>query len=114
MARYLVVIRLKDASPARLRKVVPDLLRVLARLSDGHPAEQVFRAATGDLFGYIISSKLNAAQIHAGIESPGGSHRAKAEDVVLEGGDAAFVLEVGNDFAAGHGFTRVGTWLQRH
>jgi hypothetical protein len=113
MARYLVVIHLKDASPTRLRKVVPELLRVLGRLSDGHAAEQVFRAATGDLFGYIISSKLNAAQIHARIESPGDRHRAKAEDVVLEGGDA-FVLEVGKDFAAGHGFTRVGTWLQRH
>jgi hypothetical protein len=112
--RYLVVIQLKNASPARLRNVIPELLKVLTKMSGGHPAEQVFRSATGDLFGYLVSSKLNAAQIHAGIESPGDRYMAKAEDVILEGGDATLVVEVGKDFTAGHGFTRVGTWLQRH
>jgi hypothetical protein len=112
--RYIVVLQLKDASPSRLRNLVPGLLSIFTRLSDGHPAEQVFRSATGDIFGYVISSKLNAPQIRAAIESPGRSDFGAQEDVVLEGGDATFVLEIGKDFAAGPGFTRVGTWLQRH
>lgn len=116
--RYLVLLQLGNASPDRLKTVVPGLKSVLERLST-EPIEQAFRSATADIFGYFIRSKRNATQISATIESPAKDpwFMKEGEPMIgpfLDSGDAILVIEGGSDFCAGRGFTRVGTWLQHH
>lgn len=109
--RFLVIVRVANPSPANLAVLVPELQAALGRMSSA-PIEQAFRSVGADIFGYFMLSKLNAHQILARIESPGTLF--KHGTPILPGGDAVFVLEVGADFSSGEGFTRAGTWLQRH
>jgi len=112
--RFLVVIQLKDTKPARLQWLVPSLQDVLTRISIA-PYELAFRAITADLFGYVITSKRSAPQIAATIESPGSrSIFAEFIEPFLAGDDHVLVVELGHEFSAGAGFTRLGTGLQRH
>ena len=104
--RYHVIIKLQAADPQRLVQIVPRLQAALERASVSN-IEQVFRSATADIFGYFIQSKLSAQQVLVAIETPAG-------EPFLDGKDAVFVFVVGEQFMAGKGFTRAGTWLQRH
>jgi len=81
------------------------------------PIEQAFRSVTADMFGYFIRTKLVARQIAAAIESPGKQAWIYDKTTVppfLNNQDAILVVEIGEDFLAGRGFTRAGTWLQHH
>lgn len=108
----LVVFHLAACTPERLRDVVPRIQAALTKLSE-EPIEQAFRSSNADLFGYAIKSKLAAKAIQAALESPGGKYRSDAYPP-LDGADNLLVLEIGADYSAGKGFTRLGTWLQRH
>ena len=77
---FLVIFQLNNASHQRLATMIPRLTALLGRLSK-EPIEQAFRSATADLFGYSIISNLNAAQIKAAIESPGGGLTSDVEPV---------------------------------
>ena len=117
--RYLVILSLKTTEPARLQALVPSLKEVLSSVSR-EPIEQVFRSVTADVFGFFIRSRLAAGQIVAAIESPGKAwwqkDNGRIPDVepFLQTGDALMVVEIGEDFVAGFGFTRAGNWLQHH
>lgn len=110
--KFLVILRLADASASRLVELVPALQRCLDKLSSGD-MEQVFRSTTADVFGYFIQTKLNSGQILAAIESPGRSYSSE-EEPFLSGADSVFVMDIGPDFQATRGFSRPMTWLQRH
>ena len=111
--QYAVIVQLgRNTSPQRLAEMIPRLRDQLSALSEG-PPEQLLRSVTADLFGWLIRSKMTAPQIHAAIESPG-RYTGPKVDPFLDGSDGLIVLQVGPDFLAGKGFTRVGTWLQRH
>lgn len=110
--RYLVIFHLRDSSAARLLRLIPRLQEGLGRLSKS-PIEQAFRSVTADLFAYGITSTMAPAQLVAAIESPGRQWHSETEPYLL-GDDHLMVMEIGRDFSAGPGFTRFGTWLQRH
>ncbi len=114
--RYLVIVELSDTAIERLQILVPRLQNILARLST-EPPQQAFRSVSADMFGYFIRSTLVAGQISARIESPGKQgprHGPPIEQPVLLGKDSLFIIEIGEDFSAGRGFTRAGAWLQHH
>ena len=117
--RFLIVVSLGSTEPSRLVDLVPSLQKVLQSLSTETP-EQAFRSATADIFGYFIRSRLTARQITSAIESPGRVsvqlEEAYAQDIhpFLDNKDGVLAIEIGKDFSAGVGFTRVGTWLQHH
>ncbi len=114
--RYLVIISLSDTAPQRLRSLAPHLQDILARLST-EAIEIAFRSVTADMFGFFVRSTLAADQIIARLESPGREgfyEDDSVEEPGLTGADSLFVIEIGEDFKAGRGFTRAGTWLQRH
>lgn len=112
MSQFLVIFNLKNAKPPRLITMIPQLESLLKGLSK-QPIEIAFRSATADIYGYGLVSEMNASQLKAAIESPGRS-RFSDKEPVLEGDDRLMILELGKDFHAGEGFTRFGTWLQRH
>jgi hypothetical protein len=112
--QFLVVLQLGKADVQRLQSLVPKLKKHLESLSN-EPIEQVFRSVSADIFGYAIRSKLAAGQIAASIETPErDSSRELTKPPFLDSRDHVLVLELGEDFQAGPGFTRFGTWLQRH
>lgn len=115
--RYLVILHLNDSSVDRLRTLIPSLQKVLERISIA-PTEQLFRSVTADVFGYLITSRLEPGQISAAIESPNRKHRDLNEpgaiDPFMTNSDGIAVIEIGDKFTAGYGFTRAGTWLQHH
>ena len=114
--RYLVILSLSDTTPQRLETAVPHLRDILARLSTTAP-ETAFRSKKADMVGFFIRSTKVAAQISARLESPGKESfyaDTPIEEPPLSGADSLFVVEIGEDFKAGRGFTRAGTWLQRH
>ena len=113
--RFCIVFHLGNASPERLRIIVPKLKLALDRLSFTS-AEQAFRSTNADLFGFLIESKLAPIQIKAAFDSPGSDGPVdpkKPPEPLLEGKDALLIMEVGTDCLAAAGFTRVGAWLQR-
>lgn len=115
--RYLVLLQLGDAAPARLKTLVPSLTTALQKISGGN-FEQVFRSVTADAFGYFVQTHLNAGQLYAALESPtkGDWIYEDRIDVApfLSNTDALFVMEVGDDYRAGQRFSRPQTWLQHH
>lgn len=117
LRRYLIVLNLGEASPQRLIGLVPAYLAALGRLSLV-PTEQAFHSATRELCGYFITSRLAPKQIIAALESPARGSIQGGMDMAstpfLNSKDALMVLELGEAFLAGVGFTRAGTWLQRH
>lgn len=111
--QLLVVLQLGKTDVQRLQSLVPQLKKHLESLST-EPIEQVFRSAGADIFGYAIRSKLAAGQIAASIETPERDSTKLTKLPFLDSGDHILVIEIGEDFLAGPGFTRFGTWLQRH
>lgn len=116
--RYLVVLRLGDTAAERLTILVPSLKAVLESLAVG-PIEQAFRSVSADVFGYFVRSKLNSAQIHAAIQSPGPEsweRHSRKPDIgpFLDNKDALLIVELGEDWLVGIGFTKVGPWLRHH
>ena len=114
--RFLVIVKLGNADKARLRTLVPKLQTVLKRVST-EPYEQLFRSVKADTFGYLIRAKITAREILAVIESPHRGSIMTAEQITapfLDNDDATVVIEIGEDFMAGQGFTRAGAWLQHH
>ena len=107
---YLVVIELADTKVDRLKMLAPSLIDVLNSLSNT-PSEQAFRSVNADLFGYFVKTKLVSRQISAAIQSPNPKLNITP---FLTNEDGIFVLELGDDFLAGKGFTRAATWLQHH
>ena len=79
-----------------------------------------FRSVQADYFGYVIRTNFKARQINSAIESPGMGIVSDGEtydfdvEPFLDNKDGVLVLEIGDDFIAGVGFTRIGTWLQHH
>lgn len=117
-SRFLVVLRLGSTSPQRLTDLIPALQDTLQGLST-EPIEQAFRSATADVFGYFIRAKRYASQIYSAIQSPGLPAHEREPDTTymtefLDNQDHLMVLEIGEDFRAGQGFSRVGAWLQHH
>ena len=110
--RYLVVLQLGNAQPERLAEVVQGTQSVLEQIST-EPVELAFRSATADIFGYLLRTKFHAGQINGRLESPS-KYAFRGQQPFLDNKDAVLVVEVGEDFRAGVGFTRVGTWLQHH
>lgn len=115
--QYLAIFRLADHSHERLGKVVPRIQDALERMSNGS-VEIALRSVNGDIFGYFLRFRLNSKQIKVNIESPAKStarYSFNQNDIpMLSGNDSVMVLSLGEDFVAGKGFTRAGTWLQRH
>ncbi len=114
--RYLVIVSLSDSTPQRLGVIVPWLQDVLAQISTD-TLEMAFHSMTRDIFGYFVKSSGTAGQIKARLESPGKQSfqpSTEIEQPMLFGEDSLFIIEIGEDFQAGKGFTRAGTWLQRH
>ena len=101
--RYLFIAQLKpDTDLARVQVVAPDILKLLARFSNGEQ-ESAFRSNDGLLFGFFLRTTV-APRIM----------RAEFEKLTsTENGDDALIVEVGEDHA-GTGFSRAWTWLQHH
>jgi hypothetical protein len=104
--RYLVVLTLADAAPARLQSLVPAFQDILKSLSKG-PSEQAFRSAARDVFGYFVISTLSVREIKTRIEAP------DRQQPFLSSSDAVLIVELGEHFDAS-GRSRAWTWLQRH
>ncbi len=105
--QYLVILHLGDASPSRLRGVVPAFKAALERLGIDAP-EQAFRSSTGELFGYFMQSKLLPRQIASAIRSPArdvitGAAMTASQVPFLDNRDGLMVLELGDEFVAGGG-----------
>ena len=111
MKKYQITIQVKDASPQNLAMVAPLVGKTLSGLSRSAP-ELCFRSKLGDLFGYVITSEKNAGQIRAAIEAPGPRFKI-GDGPILSGDDKLMVVELGNDFSCGVGYTRFGVWFQR-
>jgi hypothetical protein len=109
--RYLVVIQLKEATKARVSKVVQLVKTELTRLSETAP-ELAFTSAMADCFGFFVKTNLGPAKITSAIKSPGPT--ISASTTILDGRDSIFALEIGQKFHTIDGFTRALTWLQRH
>ncbi|NMM45973.1 hypothetical protein HH303_15860 [Rhodospirillaceae bacterium KN72] len=101
--RYLVVIQLDRSSDLhRVGQVVPAILGILTNAALSAP-EQAFRSSDGQLFGFLLKSRLNSGQIRARFEGDTATNRE----------DGIFIMEAGEDFNGIH-FTRAWTWLQHH
>jgi hypothetical protein len=115
--RFLVIFSIAKATPARLGEIMPRLKPALDQLS-ADPVELAFRSTSGESFGYVLRTRRAARQISMELESPGGnaySSELRAKHMpFLTGSDGILVIELGPDFHTTSGFTRVGTWLQRH
>jgi hypothetical protein len=114
MARFLVVIGLHNYTLPRVQKAVPEIKGLLEKLSKEAP-ELAFRAVDNSVFAFCIISDKTASHLQAIIEAP---NRAASYEIktlpVLEGDDTLLVLEIGEQAAAGKGFSRFVTWLQHH
>lgn len=115
LKRFLVIIQLGNTHIDRLKSLIPTLQDALARLSTKAP-EQAFRSVGADQFGYIIKTDRVPRQIKAALESPGQRLPGKLLGPMpfLSNDDSILILELGPDFFASVGFTRVGTWLQHN
>jgi hypothetical protein len=109
--KYLIIIQLKETTPARLATVVPSLQAELARMSDTAP-ELVLRSATADCFAFFIRSILRPGQIMSQLTAPGSKYSSSG--MILDGRDSILTMEIGQSFHATDGFSRAMTWLQRH
>jgi hypothetical protein len=114
--RYLVVFELNPASPHRLGRDLPNLRAALEKLSTT-PIEIAFRSTGGETFAFGIRAKMHPGAVQKALESPAGDYW-KARDLHVEpfltNADGVLVLEVGDQFGAGNGFSRFATWIQRH
>ena len=114
LKRFLVIVQLGNTHIDRLKTLIPTLQDALGRLSVKAP-EQAFRSIGADQFGYIIKTDRVARQIKAALESPGDRLTGKLGPMpFLNNDDSMLILELGPDFYAAVGFTRVGTWLQHN
>ncbi len=113
---YLVIVRVSEVSPKRLRKLVPELILILSDVSMEEP-EYAFRAVQADILGFLIKSKLRAENIKAYIESPGDLHWDFGDDPpkrcpVFSDDDSLMVIEIGEEFCFSKAFSRQQSWLQ--
>ena len=116
--RFLVILRMGSATQERLGEVVRPFQEMLQWMST-EPIEQTFRSVTADIFGYVLRSRLPVGVIRANLESPGKkSWQHGPEPPVqypfLNNEDDLLILEIGEEFSASQGFSRVGIWLQLH
>lgn len=114
--RFLIVMDLENSTASRLQETVPRFLKLLEEISVEAPVQQAFHSTARDIFGYVIRSKMNAAQIHASIETPQRkSHFVSGfVEPFLFHNDNVLVLEIGDDFYFSGGMSRLGAWLQHH
>lgn len=112
---YLVVIRLLPCNQDRIAESMPTIRDILGMLSGGN-CEPAFNSAVVDVAGFLIQTRRTAAQIEGKLRSPnspdfhfGGETFI---DPPLTNQDEILVLEIGSDFRAGKGFTRMGAWLK--
>jgi hypothetical protein len=110
-AKYLVLIRLRENSRERLVALVPVLQDELAKMSEIGP-ELVIKSATADCFAYFILTKLEPHQIMSRLTAPNSKY--SGTEVILDGRDSIFILELGKNWRSTDGFGRAATWLQRH
>jgi len=102
MRKYLVLMRLDDKTDMnRIAECVPPLIEIIQRMSK-KPCELVFRSEKPTIFAHIVQTDMSAPMIRAALANAQSSRNT----------DAILVLEVGEDFSATAGFTRVGAWLQ--
>ncbi len=78
------------------------------------PPELAFRSVNRDLFGFCITTEKRAAEVRSIIEAPNRTYYEIDTFPPLNGEDTIIIVEIGEQFSAGKGFTRLGTWLQRH
>ena len=101
--RYCVVVQLdKGAGIGRIRGVVPALVDLVKQWSKDE-MEQLSRSNDGQLFSYLFKSAKPLAMMRAEFENSSATINA----------DSVIIFEINEDFA-NVGFTRIGTWLQRH
>jgi hypothetical protein len=101
--RYIGIVQLKaDSTRERMVKDIPQIVEFFKAISRGE-CEQAFRSNDGLLFAYFIKSNLPGAMLQAEFEKCAGTLN----------GDSFLAFEAG-ELAAGIGFTRAWTWLQRH
>ena len=114
--RYLAIFSLNPATPKRLAADLPNLKSALEKLSVA-PIELAFRSLGGEYFAYGIRAKMHPGAVQKALESPAGDYW-KARDLRVEpfltNQDGVLVLELGDSFGAGNGFSRFATWIQRH
>ena len=112
----LVVVQLGNTAVERLQRVAPALIAALDKLSVMKP-EPAFHSAPRDIVAYVIRTKLSARRILTFLETPM-TAKEQYEDIIiapfLSNDDGILVLELGQEFIAGRGFTRLGGWLQHH
>jgi hypothetical protein len=101
--RVCVVIGLANDSPLqRIAADVPSIIDTLRRASTGE-FEALMRSSDGILSGFLMKTDKTCTFLRQRFEECKGS----------KSGDSFIAFEVGQDFSS-LGFTRAGTWLQRH
>jgi len=113
---YFVIVKIGGQKPLieRLQKAAPEILLALTKVSNGN-MEQAFRSTDGSTFGYLVKTGAFAQTILQALHtSPTDSYTSNIGESPLQGDDAAFVLELGEDIKGDNLFNRAKTWLQRH
>lgn len=115
-SRFLIIFSIVPATRERLAEIMPRIKEVLGQLSDAN--ELVFRSPAGDSFGYVLRSGGAARDIVSTFQGPGRQRvttdLGRSDMPFLTNADGILVVQIATDFYATQGFTRVGTWLQRH
>ena len=109
--RCLLVI---GAASERIRDTAPGIKDVLEGISGGN-CQLAYASHDGASFGFLLSTRLTAAQIINRLESPSpdGTPPEKLRGSSLQNDDEVLVLELGDDYFARR-LGRAMTWLQRN
>ena len=101
--RYCAIVQLsKGSDMARVAESVPWIVSLIDRWSKKE-MEQLCRSNDGQLFGFVFKTTKPVEMLRSEFETCGGTNNQ----------DSIIIFEVGTDLAS-VGFTRAGTWLQRH
>jgi hypothetical protein len=123
--RYLVVVRLSDKDEplaVRIGDHVPLIMDVLSRFNVGQDRPvRAFSSATGEFFGCLIASELDAHGLRSQIDSPGTNDprnpafhdKRGALPSPLRRFDQVLVLECGTDFATSSGLDALNGWFSK-
>ena len=102
--RYCAVVQLDRSSTLqRISAIAPAIVKMIERWSKGE-MEQLSRSNDGQTFGYLFRSTKPLGMMQAEFAATAATHNK----------DAIIIFAAGKDVVASEGFTRAGTWLQRH
>ena len=111
LGRYFVLVRLASADMEKSKAIFDEL----SRISAGN-IRSVITTKDADVFGFFLSSQRPASAIRNALRDARqnlGERDVHTIPAILRAGDAAFIAEIGSDFAE-IGFQAAAAWLQHH